>query len=145
MAQPRHYDVIVIGAGPAGYIGAIRAGQLGLRTACIERDKLGGVCLNWGCIPSKALLHNAELYREAVTHGAEWGIEFEKVCDGNVWQELIGAVSFHKNGEGTRVTLQLNGRTKTLVPEFAIRGEMRKQIDQMASSLRACIEAGGSG
>ncbi len=78
MAQPRHYDLIVIGAGPAGYIGAIRAGQLGLRTACIERDKLGGVCLNWGCIPSKALLHNAELYREAVTHGAEWGIEFEK-------------------------------------------------------------------
>ena len=74
----------------------------------------------------------------------EGTIEFEKVCDGNVWQELIGAVSFHKNGEGTQVTLQLNGRTKTLVPEFAIRGEMRKQIDQMASSLRACIEAGGS-
>ena len=60
MAQPRHYDVIVIGAGPAGYIGAIRAGQLGLRTACIERDQLGGVCLNWGCIRSKAWVHNAE-------------------------------------------------------------------------------------
>jgi len=72
----------------------------------------------------------------------EGTIEFEKVCDGNVWQELIGAVSFHKNGEGTRVTLQLNGRTKTLVPEFAIRGEMRKQIEQMASALQACIEAG---
>ena len=87
MAQARHYDVIVIGAGPAGYIGAIRAGQLGLRTACIERDKLGGVCLNWGCIPSKALLHNAELYREAVTHGAEWGIEFEKAKVN--WKQVI--------------------------------------------------------
>jgi len=87
MAQPGHYDVIVIGAGPAGYIGAIRAGQLGLRTACIERDKLGGVCLNWGCIPSKALLHNAELYREAVTNGAEWGIEFEKATVN--WKQVI--------------------------------------------------------
>ncbi len=88
MAETRHYDVIVIGAGPAGYVGAIRAGQLGLKTACIERDKLGGVCLNWGCIPSKALLHNAELYREAVTNGADWGIEFEK---GKVnWKTVIG-------------------------------------------------------
>ncbi len=87
MAESRHYDLIVIGAGPAGYVGAIRAAQLGLRTACIERDKLGGVCLNWGCIPSKALLHNAELYREAVTNGAEWGIEFEKVKIN--WKKII--------------------------------------------------------
>ena len=60
MAEAKHYDLIVIGGGPAGYVGAIRAAQLGLRTACVERDRLGGVCLNWGCIPSKALLHNAE-------------------------------------------------------------------------------------
>ncbi len=73
----------------------------------------------------------------------EGTIEFEKVCDGNVWRELVGAVSFQKNGEGTRVTLRLNARTKPLVPELAIRGEMRKQIDQMTSALRACIEAGG--
>ena len=66
MADAKHYDLIVIGGGPGGYVGAIRAGQLGLKTACIERDNLGGVCLNWGCIPSKALLHCAELYREAV-------------------------------------------------------------------------------
>jgi hypothetical protein len=74
----------------------------------------------------------------------EGTIEFEKVCDGNVWQELVGAVSFRELGEGTRVTLRMDGRTKTFVPEFAIRGEMRKQIDQMASALQACIEAGGS-
>lgn len=75
----KHYDLIVIGSGPGGYIGAIRAAQLGMKTACIERDKLGGVCLNWGCIPTKALLHNAELYREAILNGKEWGIETGKV------------------------------------------------------------------
>ena len=88
MADDKHYDLIVIGGGPAGYVGAIRAGQLGLKTACIERDKLGGVCLNWGCIPSKALLHNAELYREAVTNGAEWGLEFDNVKVD--WKKVIG-------------------------------------------------------
>ena len=74
-----HFDLIVIGGGPAGYVGAIRAAQLGMKVACVERGKLGGVCLNWGCIPSKALLHNAELWDEAVNHGDEWGITFDKV------------------------------------------------------------------
>ena len=55
------FDVLVIGAGPGGYVTAIRAAQLGLKTAIVEREALGGVCLNWGCIPSKALLANAEL------------------------------------------------------------------------------------
>ncbi len=68
-------------------------------------------------------------------------ISFEKVCDGNVWQELSGTVLFEKRGSGTQVTLKMVGRTKALVPEFAIRSPMRDQIEQMASSLRACIEA----
>lgn len=68
-------------------------------------------------------------------------ISFEKVCDGNVWQELSGTVLFEKRGRGTQVTLKMVGRTKSLVPEFAIRSPMRDQIEQMASSLRACIEA----
>jgi dihydrolipoamide dehydrogenase len=88
VADTKHYDLIVIGSGPGGYVGAIRAAQLGMKTACVERDKLGGVCLNWGCIPTKALLHNAELYREAITHGAEWGID---VKDHAVdWEKVIG-------------------------------------------------------
>lgn len=57
------YDVLVIGAGPGGYVAAIRASQLGLKAAVIERDKPGGVCLNWGCIPSKSLIHQAEVFR----------------------------------------------------------------------------------
>ena len=88
MADTKHYDLIVIGGGPGGYVAAIRAGQLGMKTLCIERDKLGGVCLNWGCIPTKALLHNAELYREAITHGKEWGFVIEKASVD--WSRVIG-------------------------------------------------------
>ncbi|MEE2908426.1 MAG: dihydrolipoyl dehydrogenase [Planctomycetota bacterium] len=78
MANEQHFDLVVIGSGPGGYVGAIRAAQLGMKTAIVERNRLGGVCLNWGCIPSKALLHVAEAYSESVTHGNEWGLSFEK-------------------------------------------------------------------
>jgi dihydrolipoamide dehydrogenase len=64
MADPTDYDLIVIGGGPAGYAGAIRAGQLGKKVACIELERAGGTCLNWGCIPTKALLKTAELYQK---------------------------------------------------------------------------------
>ena len=70
----RHFDVVVIGGGPGGYVGAIRAAQLGYKTAIIERDKLGGVCLNWGCIPSKALLANAEIF-EKLMERETWGLK----------------------------------------------------------------------
>ena len=72
------YDVAVIGAGPGGYVAAIRAAQLGLRTAVIEREALGGVCLNWGCIPSKALIRNAEVLR-LIGDAAAFGIEVDGV------------------------------------------------------------------
>jgi dihydrolipoamide dehydrogenase len=64
MAETIAYDLIVIGGGPAGYAGAIRAGQLGKKVACIELERAGGTCLNWGCIPTKALLKSAELYQK---------------------------------------------------------------------------------
>lgn len=57
------YDVVIIGSGPGGYVAAIRASQLGLKTAIVEREHLGGICLNWGCIPTKALLRSAEIYK----------------------------------------------------------------------------------
>ena len=72
------YDVAIIGAGPGGYVAAIRAAQLGLRTVVVERDALGGICLNWGCIPSKALLRNAEILQ--LFHRAEeFGIAFDNL------------------------------------------------------------------
>lgn len=67
------YDLIVIGGGPGGYVAAIRAAQLGLRTAVVEREHLGGICLNWGCIPTKALLRSAEVYRLA-KDGESFGV-----------------------------------------------------------------------
>jgi len=70
------FDVIVIGAGPGGYVTAIRASQLGMKTAIIEREALGGVCLNWGCIPTKALLKSGEVY-EQLGHLADYGLKIE--------------------------------------------------------------------
>ncbi len=67
------YDIVVIGGGPAGYAGAIRAAQLKKRVLCVERDKLGGICLNWGCIPTKALLTNAHLAELIQNHGKQFG------------------------------------------------------------------------
>lgn len=75
----KKYDVIVIGAGPGGYVSAIRASQLGLKTAIVERKDLGGVCLNVGCIPSKALLRNAELAHILRERGREFGFSFENL------------------------------------------------------------------
>ena len=71
------FDLIVIGAGPGGYVAAIRAAQLGMKTAIIERENLGGICLNWGCIPTKALLKTAETY-EHLDHLADYGLSIEK-------------------------------------------------------------------
>ena len=72
------FDVAVLGAGPGGYVAAIRAAQLGLKTAIVERDQLGGVCLNWGCIPTKSLLRNAEIM-ELLKQGKEFGFSFENL------------------------------------------------------------------
>lgn len=69
------YDILVIGGGPAGYAAAIRAAQLGKKTLCVEKDKLGGICLNWGCIPTKALLANAHVVELIKDHGKEFGFE----------------------------------------------------------------------
>ncbi len=67
------YDVIIIGTGPGGYVAAIRAAQLGLKTAVVEREHLGGICLNWGCIPTKALLRSAEILHYA-NHAKDYGL-----------------------------------------------------------------------
>lgn len=75
----KNYDVVVIGAGPAGYVCAIRAAQLGLKTAIIDKQWLGGVCLNIGCIPSKALLKNAEVAHTLRERGKEFGFSFENL------------------------------------------------------------------
>ncbi len=135
------YDVIVIGAGPGGYVAGIRAGQLGLRTAVVERAELGGICLNWGCIPTKALLHGAEVAR-AVRSGAEVGVFAEAprvevsalvahsrrtaghlasgvgaLLKGNGVEVVAGTVTGIDKGE---VHVEIAGRARTLGAEHVI-------------------------
>ena len=99
-----HFDVIVVGAGPAGYPAAIRCAQLGLKTACVEgRDTLGGTCLNVGCIPSKALLDSSEHYYNAKYHFKEHGIDLTNLKvnlkqmikrKGEVVNQTVGGIDF---------------------------------------------------
>ena len=91
------FDVVVIGSGPGGYVAAIRASQLGKKTAIIERAELGGICLNWGCIPTKALLRSAEVYH-LIQHSQDYGfgvkdvnIEFDKIIKRS--REVAGRLS----------------------------------------------------
>ena len=76
MPDPKPYDLIVIGSGPGGYVAAIRASQLGMKVAIVERSELGGVCLNWGCIPTKALLRSSEVFH-LISHAADYGFSVE--------------------------------------------------------------------
>src|SRR5690349_7056459 len=99
-----HYNTVVIGTGPGGYVAAIRAAQLGLRTAVVEKDELGGTCLNWGCIPTKAWIVTAHLL-EQIKRAKEYGIE---VGEPHVrWDWLIE--------RKTKVVRQLTGGVKTLL------------------------------
>jgi dihydrolipoamide dehydrogenase len=81
------YDLIVVGGGPAGYVGAIRAAQLGKRVACVEMERAGGTCLNWGCIPTKSLLHNAEVYQLLSKHAADYGLSYDNLSFD--WSKVI--------------------------------------------------------
>jgi len=76
--ETKSFDVVILGGGPGGYVAAIRAAQLGLKTAVVEREKIGGVCVNIGCIPTKALLKNAEIY-EHMKHASDWGYSLDNL------------------------------------------------------------------
>jgi dihydrolipoamide dehydrogenase len=123
------FDLIVIGSGPGGYTAAIRAAQLGMKTAIVERELLGGICLNWGCIPTKALLKSGEVF-EHMNHAADYGLiaekptyDFAKVIDRSrkVAKQLNGGVAFlmKKNKieviEGTAKLEKGDGAPKVVV------------------------------
>ncbi|WP_417242459.1 dihydrolipoyl dehydrogenase [Celeribacter sp.] len=97
------FDIVVIGAGPGGYVAAIRAAQLGLNVACVERENLGGICLNWGCIPTKALLRSAEVYHN-MERAKEFGLSADK------FSFDLDAIVKRSRG----VAKQMNGGIKTL-------------------------------
>jgi dihydrolipoamide dehydrogenase len=119
-------DVIILGGGPGGYVAAIRATQLGLSTALVEREALGGVCLNWGCIPTKSLLHAADLLRQA-RHASDFGLNFEGVSfdtkrvvarSRKVAAQLSGGIAQLMKKNGVRViegTGRLEGSGRVVV------------------------------
>ncbi len=82
------YDLVVIGGGPGGYVAAIRAGQLGKKVACVEVERAGGTCLNWGCIPTKALLKNAHLYHQLKHDAEKFGLSFDNLSYD--WSKVVG-------------------------------------------------------
>ncbi|RVU17747.1 dihydrolipoyl dehydrogenase [Methylobacterium oryzihabitans] len=101
------YDVLIIGAGPGGYVTAIRAAQLGFRTAVVDREHLGGICLNWGCIPTKALLRSAEIFHY-MEHAKDYGLSAEKIgFDVGAIVKRSRAVSGRLNG-GVGMLLKKN-------------------------------------
>src|SRR4026207_2554394 len=82
-----NYDLIVIGGGPAGSVAAIKGSQLGKRVACVEKERAGGTCLNWGCIPTKSLLRNAELYHLMAHRAEEFGFSYKELTFD--WSKII--------------------------------------------------------
>jgi len=146
------FDVVVVGAGPGGYVTAIRASQLGLKTAIVEREALGGVCLNWGCIPTKALLKSGEVY-DTLGHLGDYGLsaenrsyDFAKVIERSrkVAKQLSSGVAFlmkkHKIEvvDGT-ARLEKGGKAPTVVVALKSGGERRLEAGSviLATGARA--------
>ncbi|MBX3402905.1 MAG: dihydrolipoyl dehydrogenase [Phycisphaeraceae bacterium] len=144
-ASGSHFDFVVIGGGPAGYVGAIRAAQLGYKVACVERAKLGGVCLNWGCIPSKSLLANAELVEKlkkkedqafwGLKIGGEIGLDWDRIIGRSreVASKLNGGIGFlfKKN----KIT-HLVGNAKIAKAEQVVGGKAKVTIEVQECEVR---------
>ncbi|MBU4435351.1 MAG: FAD-dependent oxidoreductase, partial [Alphaproteobacteria bacterium] len=130
------FDLVVIGAGPGGYVAAIRASQLGLKTAIVERENLGGICLNWGCIPTKALLKSGEIF-EQLSHLDSYGLSVEKP-------------SF----DFTKIIERSRGVAKTMSSGIAflmkkhkievVEGEAKLEKGSPAPKVVVALKAGGS-
>jgi dihydrolipoamide dehydrogenase len=128
------YDLVVVGAGPGGYVAAIRAAQLGLKTACVERERAGGICLNWGCIPTKALLKSADMMRQA-QHAADYGV----IINGTItfdWDKVIkrSRVVSEKLASGVEFLFKKYG--VTLIPGTAsLTGRGKLEVKSKSGSL----------
>ncbi len=147
MSEPSHFDLIVIGAGPGGYVAAIRAGQLGLKTAVVEEDKIGGVCLNVGCIPSKSLIYASGLV-EKLRHVDAMGLTVGPVqVDGRKLQEwkngivnrLTTGVGFLLNKNGVTV---VHGHAEFASPRSLV--VRAKDAPERTLTFDKCIVATGA-
>ena len=140
----KDYDVVVLGAGPGGYVAAIRAAQLGQKVAIVEKQYWGGICLNVGCIPSKALINAAKLH-DKMKHGADIGLLADNVrVDMKKMQQWKGEV-VHKLTSGVKQLLKSNGcdyRTGTARQELFFCND-KGFVDRFTEGLRVAGIAGG--
>jgi dihydrolipoamide dehydrogenase len=131
MPEQRHFDLVIIGTGPGGYVAAIRAAQLGLKTAVVEKDELGGTCLNWGCIPTKSWIMTAHLF-EQIRRAKEFGID---VSEPRVnWPALVE----RKN----KVVKQITGGVGILLKGRAV--EIVKGSGKLAGPNRVAVTSNGA-
>src|SRR5881628_664684 len=134
MSDSNHFNTVVIGTGPGGYVAAIRAAQLGLKTAVVEKDELGGTCLNWGCIPTKSWIVTAHLF-EQIKRAKEFGIVVgEPQID---WPGLVA----RKN----KIVKQLTGGVKQLLSGRQV--DIYKGTARLTAANRIAVasaQAGGS-
>jgi dihydrolipoamide dehydrogenase len=144
------YDVIIIGSGPGGYVTAIRAAQLGFKTAIVEREHLGGICLNWGCIPTKALLRSAEIYHYA-THAKNYGLTLEGTIKPDVTAVVARSrgVSARLNG-GVGFLMKKNkidviwGEAKLSKPGEVVVSETKKPAVQPQNPIPKGVQGPGT-
>ena len=123
------FDLIILGSGPGGYVAAIRASQLGLKVAIVERERLGGICLNWGCIPTKALLRTSEVYHY-MTHAADYGLKAD-----NVGFDLGRIVD-----RSRKVAGQLNAGVKGLMKKHKV--QVFEGVGKLAGKGRLSVQQG---
>src|SRR5262245_28849610 len=137
------YDVIVIGGGPGGYVAAIRAAQLGQKTAVVERDKAGGRCLNYACIPAKTLLHTAEIFHSVSEQGADLGIKATNASiDWKGLQERRAKVS--KTLEDGVQFLWNKNKVEFLKGEASLEGGGKVKVGKDSHQAKAIVLATGS-
>ncbi len=129
------YDVVVVGSGPGGYVAAIRASQLGLKAAVVERSEIGGICLNWGCIPTKALLRSAEIYQN-IQRAEEFGLKVEKVSfDGTKIVERSRGVA-KQLSNGVQFLLKKN-KVDVIVGSGRLLGKGKLSVEADGKPLRS--------
>jgi len=155
MSESRHYQLIIVGTGPGGYVAAIRAAQLGLRTAVVEREELGGTCLNWGCIPTKAWIvtsHLLEQIKRAKEYGIEVGeprIRWDWLLErkGKVVRQMTGGVKTLLTGRGVDIhhgTARLTAANRMTVSGGEARTELTADAVMLATGAYAWMPPGFS-
>ena len=148
MANQEVFDLIIIGAGPGGYVSAERAGHRGLKTLIIEKSHLGGVCLNEGCIPSKTLLYSAKVFNQA-THGKDYGVlvdnpRFELATVMKVMEALIVRMAQEYPGWGyTRIRGALSNLGHVVARTTIANVQARHGIEPAPGRIATFLSAGG--